>query len=461
MSVPCGCLNCMGDRWTTDEVLALAPDASSAKAGQKLATPTPWSGTGAADSLVWGHCKGSGKTPYQTIVELTSPAFKCSCPSRKFPCKHALGLLLLWAQGEVADAAQPADHAAAWLAARRERQSAAPAQPAASKDPGRAASTAAQRVRRVGSGIDELQLWLTDQLGHGLAGTDVDAYGRFDGVAARLVDAQAPGLASKIRALPELFAGPTSGVDWPARLLEEFGSLWSLSAAHQRLDLLPADLAATVRRHIGYPVAKADVLAAEGITDTWLCLGRRDTDDDRLQTRRTWIWGAKTKRFGVLLDYAPKGGVLPMRPRVGATLVAAMHFYPGSPLLRCLYDDAESPQPDAESPQPDALPHPDPLGMLVLSDIAAARRAHAQAIADDPWARRWPVVLDARLGRTVDGRPAAIDHAGDAIDILVTGERWPLLLALTGGARVPIFGSLGTDGLDVESVIVDGGVVRV
>lgn len=111
----------MGDRWTTDEVLALAPDASSAKAGQKLATPTPWSGTGAADSLVWGHCKGSGKTPYQTIVELTSPAFKCSCPSRKFPCKHALGLLLLWAQGEVADAAQPADHAAAWLAARRER----------------------------------------------------------------------------------------------------------------------------------------------------------------------------------------------------------------------------------------------------------------------------------------------------------------------------------------------------
>ncbi|MFC6802547.1 SWIM zinc finger family protein [Deinococcus caeni] len=50
---------------------------------------------------------GQRPHPYLTGVDLTgvdlsgpaptTPAFKCSCPSRKLPCKHALALLLLHA----------------------------------------------------------------------------------------------------------------------------------------------------------------------------------------------------------------------------------------------------------------------------------------------------------------------------------------------------------------------------
>src|SRR3954463_10138164 len=86
-----------GVRWTADQVLALAPDAASRKAGSKLGTAGPWSEAGSAGGSVWGLCKGSGSRPYQTIVDVAgseAPAYKCSCPSRKFPCKHALGLLL-------------------------------------------------------------------------------------------------------------------------------------------------------------------------------------------------------------------------------------------------------------------------------------------------------------------------------------------------------------------------------
>ncbi|MDQ0932091.1 hypothetical protein QFZ49_002021 [Streptomyces turgidiscabies] len=90
-----------GVRWTADQVLALAPDVSSRKAGSKLGLAGPWSEAGSSDEgTVWGLCKGSGSKPYQTVVDIadaTGPAYKCSCPSRKFPCKHALGLLLLWA----------------------------------------------------------------------------------------------------------------------------------------------------------------------------------------------------------------------------------------------------------------------------------------------------------------------------------------------------------------------------
>ncbi|OMI32995.1 hypothetical protein SPAR_43686, partial [Streptomyces sparsogenes DSM 40356] len=94
-----GDMNGQGERWTAEQVLALAPDAASRKAGSKLATPGPWSGAGAHGGGVWGLCAGSGGKPYQTVVDLDGPAYRCSCPSRKFPCKHALGLLLLWAGG--------------------------------------------------------------------------------------------------------------------------------------------------------------------------------------------------------------------------------------------------------------------------------------------------------------------------------------------------------------------------
>src|SRR5438874_12199129 len=62
--------------WTTQQVLALAPDASAAKAGQSLASPRPWSELGQDERAVWGLCQGSGKEPYQTQVDLSEPALK-------------------------------------------------------------------------------------------------------------------------------------------------------------------------------------------------------------------------------------------------------------------------------------------------------------------------------------------------------------------------------------------------
>ncbi|WP_301130614.1 SWIM zinc finger family protein, partial [Streptomyces cacaoi] len=114
-------------RWTAEQISALAPDAASRKAGSKLSTARPWSATGTDGSAVWGLCKGSGSRPYQTVVDLDGgqgPGYKCSCPSRKFPCKHALGLLLLWAQEPQAvpdTAEEPPEWAGAWLESRSRR----------------------------------------------------------------------------------------------------------------------------------------------------------------------------------------------------------------------------------------------------------------------------------------------------------------------------------------------------
>jgi uncharacterized Zn finger protein len=87
---------------TTDQVTALAPDAASFKAGRALAATRKWELLGSDEEVLWGLASGSGKNPYRTQVALGEFATKCSCPSRKFPCKHALGKkdLHLWARGQ-------------------------------------------------------------------------------------------------------------------------------------------------------------------------------------------------------------------------------------------------------------------------------------------------------------------------------------------------------------------------
>src|SRR5215472_7774058 len=105
-----------------DQVLALAPDAPSLKAARSLAVPRVWSGLGRDERAIWGACQGSAKDPYLTQVDWQGPAFKCSCPSRKFPCKHGLGLLLLLAEqpGVFRESEEP-EWVSAWLKSRTQK----------------------------------------------------------------------------------------------------------------------------------------------------------------------------------------------------------------------------------------------------------------------------------------------------------------------------------------------------
>ncbi|WP_199816272.1 SWIM zinc finger family protein, partial [Streptomyces sp. NRRL F-4428] len=208
-----------GVRWTAEQVLALAPDDASRKAGGRLGGAGPWSQIGgSASGSVWGLCKGSGSNPYRTVVDLTGPAYKCSCPSRKFPCKHALGLLLLWSAEGVGEPGEAPDWAAQWLADRAAKAARTASGTTGPVDQEAARRRAERRAARVGAGVTELEQRLADLLRGGLAGQEHTGYAAWEETAARMVDAQAPGLAGRVR---ELGTIPSCGPGWPARMLEE------------------------------------------------------------------------------------------------------------------------------------------------------------------------------------------------------------------------------------------------
>src|SRR6185312_11328290 len=104
--------------------------------------PGHWRAAGRLDDILWGLCRGSGAHSYQVCVDLTGPAYRCSCPSRKVPCKHALGLLFRWADGGAADGPAP-DFANEWAAARAARAArTATPRAAGTRDPAAAAKRA-------------------------------------------------------------------------------------------------------------------------------------------------------------------------------------------------------------------------------------------------------------------------------------------------------------------------------
>lgn len=426
----------MDQRWSAEQVVALAPDASSAKAGHKLSSPAPWSGTGASarPAAVWGLCQGSGKTPYATVVDLAAPAYKCSCPSRKFPCKHALGLLLLWSAGHVPDVAEPAEHAAAWLAARADRAERATAAPAqAPSDPQAAARRAATRARRVAEGVADLERWLHDQVEHGVAGADRAGYGPYEQVAARLVDAQAPGLAEAVRRLPAVAA---SGEGWPARLLDELALLHLLVRAHGRLDALDPGLAAVVRRRVGEATRTQDVLAAPPERDRWQVLATRDGADGRVRFRRVHVRGERTGRDLTVVAFAASGQPLEVPLLVGTTVDADLHVHPGDP-TRAVVGARHG--------------EPETLGPVTGVPLDTAERAWSQALTADPWCTAAPVVVDGLVpvpgpGGGEDGWSVVGVDAGSLP--LVPSPRLWRLLAVSGGRPVTVVGDRGPAGLD-------------
>ena len=95
---------------TVADVQALASDSRGFADGKKLAKASAWRRLGRDGDAVWGVALGSKGDAYAVFARTAEEA-KCSCPSRKRPCKHALGLLLLVVNGQTfVEEALPAGH---------------------------------------------------------------------------------------------------------------------------------------------------------------------------------------------------------------------------------------------------------------------------------------------------------------------------------------------------------------
>ncbi|MBR1086812.1 SWIM zinc finger family protein [Bradyrhizobium manausense] len=398
----------------------LATDQSSLKAAAGLAKPAKWSGIGGSPdgALIWGECAGSGANPYRVMADLRDLGNKCTCPSRKFPCKHVLGLL--WLNAEAVVPFAPADTPAwvsDWLGRRRGTSPAKPAnavtppgekdlraaravEPETVEDPKDVARREAQAARRneeteraIFDALDALEQWVGDQLRLGLSGFIDDATARCRRIAARLVDGKAAVLAGRIDELPSRLLA-LAAADRPRGAVVELGKLVLLARAFRAT---PRD--AEIRRAVATSETRETVLAdpqAPRVNGHWEVLAEQvQTRRDGLVSQTTWLLNlaASGPRFAMLLDFFPasagrRGSVFTPGERFQGELV----FYPSQQPLRALLVRRDAAE-DILAPE---WPAPD----------AALSHALTRPLLAEPWTIEIPLLLP-------QGRIAHDDSGGN------------------------------------------------
>lgn len=435
-----------------DQVIALAPDAGSAKSGRELANPQKWVVFAANDQALWGECQGSGSKPYRTCVDLGEElAFKCSCPSRKFPCKHGLGLLLMLANTACQlSCLEMPDWVSSWIEGRNARAEMKLKKTDSEKvpaDPERKAKTQAKRLEKVESGMEEFRLWLKDKIRQGIAGFEWQTYDFFDAPAARLVDAQAAGLARMLRRCSSISKRDD---DWQIKLMERLALIHLASEGFSRIGRLPdTNLDEELYSLVGFNKSQEEILANEpALPDSWKVLGQRVNEEERLKVQRTWLYGTASRRAALVLQFAHGTQALDSSLVPGTVFDGELVFFSSSYPLRALVKSRH-------------VPDGGLLDRFSTTDsISSLYSEFADAIAFNPFLDSLPAGLDELFVTCREGNDyknlVAVDSENSMINLNM-GESAALhLLAISGGDKVSLFGEWNGQALLPLSLLCQG-----
>ncbi len=187
---------------------AAAPNADAGKNGRGLVVKKKFNTLSVSPDgdLLFGECQGSGKVPYQCSADFArpdQPTYRCTCPSRQFPCKHCLGLLYAYAQKKpFATADVPADLQAKRdaLAGRAEKKAVEATKPKVVN-----VAALAKKVKAQLDGIGTLETLTHDLVRVGIGNMNAKLAGQMAEQAKRLGDAYLPGARAALLGYTQLF----------------------------------------------------------------------------------------------------------------------------------------------------------------------------------------------------------------------------------------------------------------
>jgi hypothetical protein len=187
-----------------------APNADAAKNGRALVIKGKLTllNIDADQTLLFGECAGSGKQPYSVSCDFAradQPTFRCSCPSRQFPCKHCIGLMFAYVlkKASFKTAAIPSDLAEKRdkLASRVEKKKEEADKPKAVNKDALAKKIAAQL-----GGLDLLEKLTLDLTRIGIGNMNAKYAREIEEKAKQLGNAYLPGAQAALHRYTKLFA---------------------------------------------------------------------------------------------------------------------------------------------------------------------------------------------------------------------------------------------------------------
>lgn len=372
--------------WTTEKVAALAPDAGTESRGKKLATPSKWQLYASDGRAVWGECKGSGSEPYYTKIDLFGPAYGCSCPVKKLPCKHIMGLFFLLAQQSDFPVKDAPNWVADWIAKRdaKSQKETTAAVPKTAEELEKAQKAKEkrneERLALMASGVDELEQWLLDLLRQGFANVDINNPSFWEQAAFKMKDAKLSRVSYFMKETGEIAAKSSN---WTEEVTARVGELYLLVKAFRQIEKLPEPIQEEVFNALGRNIKKSEVLEQnELVKDQWLVLAKKEEVDlEGIQVRRVWLQGFNTQQEALILDYAFGNMGFEQQYVVGSVLEGELAYYPAAFSQRAVFNNS-------------ALVDFTVTKLPIISDsISRFQHKFAAVLAQNPWVIQLPVVL--------------------------------------------------------------------
>lgn len=403
--------------FNNEEISKLAPDDASLKAAKGLLNFTKWGSLGQDEIALWGECQGSGSNPYQVRVDKSSPAFKCSCPSRKFPCKHGLALLFLLNQdaSKFSQKTQP-EWVSAWIQSRKNKEKPEP-KPIAPEEKEKKES---KRLTLMQTGLEEAQQWMQDRLKQGLMHLPSQPE-IWQEISSSMINHKLPGMANLFNAMGKTVL---TQENWTEGLSSQLGKTYFLSTLLENISFYPPAIAADIKQAIGVNLHKDEVLAQGNIAkDTWLILGQNLEEENDLWARRIWIRGETTNHWGLILEYSYKTPNFEQHYKTGSLYRGEVAFYPSNAPLRCIFTHAER----AEG-----------KSVIPLSSLPQTLNKISTLIAKNPWQPTLPFFISHAIPY-MDENQCYAKIEDSVFKMSISEQHFWEIMSLSGGTPIALF----------------------
>lgn len=280
------------------------------------------------------------------------------------------------------------DWVSQWIDSRNERQQrkqekaqAIEGDPIAAQKAAAAADKKVQgRWLRIEQGLNDLELFLIDQLNAGLAGLGAGSGAAWSRMAARMVDAQAPALGD-VLANGIALVGKVD--NWPSRLMQQMGRLQLCIEAVRHREMLSPDLLADLQAALGWAIEAATATTkGKKIEDVWLVIGSVTEDrNGRMIERRTWLYGINSGQRALVLEYTMPDRGFERVWEVATAFVGEMAFYQSAAPLRAVPFGALE---TCDAP---------PFEMWPAFDMEQEWMAHAKQLSSNPFTFLMPLIF--------------------------------------------------------------------
>lgn len=183
-----------------------------------------------------------------------------------------------------------------------------------------------QKEQKLLEAITLFNNWLDELLISGISQLQNDPT-KLDEIASRMVDWGAPGIARKLRIIPERIEKRDN---WMEFAMQQLGEFYLVVRSFKRLEALSEAEKEDLLSFCGIPFTKAGFSEIAFYTDDWCFLGTVLEKEEKLLIKRNWFFGLNCKSCVLFLEFQFNRFAPTKQFKSGVIYKSAVQFYPST-----------------------------------------------------------------------------------------------------------------------------------